>query len=92
MSDAENELVRLHGYPPTCKCGNNAIGWMIRGDEKTGYCSDCDPDPEIDESDVCYSCGKQSHRSSYVGSGVYIGVCSDCDTGQVLGLEHLGGE
>lgn len=92
MDDPENELVRVHGYPPTCKCGNKAIGWTISEEVKTGYCSECDPDPDVDMSDECYLCGNQSHRSSYVGSGIYLGVCRDCDSGQILGLEHLGGE
>lgn len=88
----DSELVRLHGYPALCKCGNKAVGWTIRGEEKTGYCRDCDPDPDVDMSDRCYSCGKQSSRSAYVGSGIYLGVCKGCDTGQVLGLEHLSGD
>ncbi len=78
------------GYPP-CKCGQPSTihcSQLKYGD--THYCKACDPDPDIDESDICYSCGDQSHRSSYIGAGIYLGVCESCDTGQMLGYEHLG--
>lgn len=76
--------------PELCKCGNKATGWMCSYTEDVPYCKDCDPDPDIDESHICYACGKPSHRSSYIGSGIYLGVCSKCDTGEPLGYEHLG--
>lgn len=76
-------------YPALCKCGNSPTTWVTGGDQKESYCDDCDPDPDVDMSDQCYKCGAPSHRSSYVGSGFYIGVCKKHDRGQHLGLEHL---
>lgn len=76
------------GYPQVCKCGNNAIGWACHGsgDKIEAYCHDCDPDPDVDLGGVCYSCGKPSYRSEYIGSGIDVGVCEDCDTGECLAI------
>lgn len=87
---AENSAAS-HGSPQVCNCGNKAIGWLCRGEENVAYCSECDPDPDVDLSDTCYSCGKPSHRSEHIGSGIDLGVCEECDTGEHLGYEHLGG-
>lgn len=75
-----------------CECGNEPIGYLhYPNGSVRPYCKKCDPDPEIDESDVCYACGEPSYRSEYIGSRIYLGVCEDCDDGTHLGYEHLGG-
>lgn len=76
-------------YPALCACGKTPTVWAKFKDKKASYCDECDPDPDIDMSDRCYKCGGSSHRSSYVGGGMYIGVCKKHDVGQELGLEHM---
>ena len=76
-------------YPALCACGKSPTSWTTFGDQKVSYCDECDPDPDVDLSDSCYKCGSPSCRSSYVGGGIYLGVCAKHDKGQMLGLEHI---
>lgn len=73
-----------------CTCGAKATVTFWSGDQTWYYCDGCNPDPDIDESNRCYSCGKKSHRSEYVGSGFYLGVCPKCDDGHPLDLTCVG--
>ena len=77
--------------PEVCSCGNKPTGYFVCNGKKELFCSKCDTDPPIDLGHQCYSCGKPSHRQEYIGSGIDLGVCAECDTGRHLGPEHLGG-
>lgn len=76
---------------PLCKCGKPSTIYASSLTLDLYYCDDCDPDPKLDEGDICYSCGEPSHRSQYIGAGIELGVCEKCDTGENLGFEHLCG-
>jgi hypothetical protein len=63
-----------------CPCGNKARGWLCEPNNvKKFFCDACDPDPDVDASDVCMYCGAPSDKSGYAGDGVTLGICNDCD-------------
>lgn len=75
--------------PKCSRCENAGVVSYHSDKGVERFCRDCDPDPEIDDSDECCHCGAPSFRREYIGSGIYLGVCGECDDGEPLGYDCL---